>query len=248
VTDDLRDPFAQYVRETLGPVLDHIGIEPRESEPETASMLRPRLLAWLGDTGQDAAVRDHCKKLAAQYIDDTSAIDPSLAGAALRVAMIDGTAEDFETCRKMAENTKVPTERSRFLRALGAFGDPALQDEALKYVLSGEVRPTETFTVVGGISHTDEGSAKVFQWMMDNYELITSRIPEAYAAYMPYFVSGCSEERLAVARKFFADPKHSVDGTEANLNKVSDSVMDCVNLREREGARVADYLGKMAAR
>ena len=64
---------------------------------------------------------------------------------------------------------------------------------------------------------------------------------------MPYFAGGCSAERLAAARQFFAEPGHSVDGTDNHLAKVSDQVMDCVNLREREGAAVADYLNGLLA-
>ena len=60
--------------------------------------------------------------------------------------------------------------------------------------------------------------------------------------FMPYFGGGCSVERLETARSFFAEPTHQVDGTEANLQKVSDQVSDCSNLRKREGQAVAGYL------
>ena len=64
-------------------------------------------------------------------------------------------------------------------------------------------------------------------------------MPPEFVAYMPYFVTGCSEQRLDAARKFFAKPGHSVDGTDANLSKVSDTITDCLNLREREGKLAA---------
>ena len=84
--------------------------------------------------------------------------------------------------------------------------------------------------------------------MTDNYDEITSRIPAPYAAYMPYFARGCSSERLAAARQFFSEPEHNVDGTDNQLAKASDQVMDCVNLREREGEAVADYLNGLLAK
>jgi alanyl aminopeptidase len=65
--------------------------------------------------------------------------------------------------------------------------------------------------------------------------------------YLPYFVTGCSEQRLDAARKFFAMPSHNVDGTDANLTKVSDTITDCLNLREREGKAVAGYLRTVAS-
>jgi len=57
---------------------------------------------------------------------------------------------------------------------------------------------------------------------------------------------GCSTERLEAAREFFTHPDRVLDGTEAQLEKVTESVTDCVNLRQREGAAVASYLEGLA--
>ncbi|MCH7548789.1 MAG: M1 family peptidase, partial [Candidatus Krumholzibacteriota bacterium] len=93
-----------------------------------------------------------------------------------------------------------------------------------------------------------KGRERAFQWMMANYEGIAERLPAMYLAYMPYYVSGCSQERLAAAEAFFSEPAHSVPGTDKNMKKVGDQVMDCINLREREGPAVRDYLTRLAAR
>ena len=63
---------------------------------------------------------------------------------------------------------------------------------------------------------------------------------------MPFMASGCENERIEAARAFFAEPEHSVDGTEKNLQKVVDGITDCVSLREREGKAVSDYLNQLA--
>jgi hypothetical protein len=43
---------------------------------------------------------------------------------------------------------------------------------------------------------------------------------------------------------FFAEAAHRVEGTEKELAKVADSVMNCVSLRKREGKAVADFLNE----
>jgi alanyl aminopeptidase len=217
-------------------------MEKQDGEPESISTLRPRLLAWLGLQGQRQDVRQHCKTLASRYLDDSGSIDPSLAGVALMVAAREGTSADLETYRHKFETAEVPAERNRYLAAMGNFSDPALQDEVLNYLLEGPVRPNDMFQAIGGISATTAGRDKIYKWMTDNYETISTRVPPIFLSYMPYFASGCSEERLAAARRFFARPENSVDGTENNMAKVTDQVTDCVNLREREGAAVAAYL------
>jgi alanyl aminopeptidase len=248
VTDDLRDPFANYIRETLGPAMDRFGLEKKEGEAESVSTLRPRLLAWLGLQGQREDVRQYCKKLAEAYLADPNAVDPSLAGVALRVAAREGTRTELETYKQRFENATIPAERNRFLSALGYFSDEALQDEVLAYLMSGPVRPNDMFRAIGGISNTTAGQDKVYRWMTDNYEELTSKFPAVFTSYMPYFASGCSKERLAAAQRFFAEPEHNVEGTDNNMVKVADQVMDCVNLREREGAAVSDFLNDKARR
>jgi alanyl aminopeptidase len=248
ITTDLDEAFAHYVRSMVGPSLDRYGIEKQDGEAEAISLLRPRLLGWLGNDGQDPKVRQHCQQLAKQYLADPNSIDASLAGVALRISAIGGDRGLFESYKTRFEQSQVPAERDRYLSAMGSFTDEALQDEALLYLFSGKVRPTEMFNLIGGISDTAAGRDKLYKWITDNYDVITSAIPPEFAAYMPQFASGCSSERLAAARQFFSEPEHNVDGTDNQLSKVSDRVMDCVNLREREGAAVADYLNGLLAK
>lgn len=247
VTDDLAEPFAAYVRRALGPARDRFGIEPRADDVEAVKLIRPGLLTWLGDDGRDPEVQAYCKDMAKRYVMDPTSIDPSIAGAVLGVSASDGTREEFQTYQAKAEDAKVPAERSRYLSALGKFDDPKLQDAALAYALTDKVRPQEMFQVVSGVFDTEAGRDKLYAWMTANYDRLAGRMPPEFVAYLPYFVSGCSEQRLETARKFFAAPGHSVDGTESNLEKVSDTITDCLNLREREGKAVADYLRTVAS-
>jgi alanyl aminopeptidase len=109
------------------------------------------------------------------------------------------------------------------------------------------VKPTETWQAISGLFRTEQGRERVYVWMTRNYATLAGRVPPEFTSYFPFFVSGCSEQRLEAARKFFAQPDHQVDGTEANLAKVSDQISDCVNLREREGPSVAAYLRSLPA-
>ena len=50
-----------------------------------------------------------------------------------------------------------------------------------------------------------------------------------------------SEARLEAGRIFFAKLENQAQGIEETLQRVTDQVNDCVNLRAREGASVAEY-------
>jgi alanyl aminopeptidase len=246
VTDDLTEPFAQYVRDTLAPARARYGLEPRADDPETVRLIRPGLLGWLGDEGRDAEARALCKKLAGEYMQNPESIEPTIAATVLGIAAIDGDRALFDTYRTRFETSKVPADRGRFLAALGKFADPAIQDEVLEYALTDHIRPTETWQALSGIFQTEAGREKAYAWMTANYAHLSSRVPPEFAAYFPYFASGCSDQRLEAAKKFFGQPEHRVDGTDATLAKVDELVNDCMGLREREGEAVATYLRGLA--
>jgi alanyl aminopeptidase len=247
VTPELERAFAEYVKMTLRPALDTFGMQKRDGEAASISLLRPRLLWWVGGRGEDDEVRAYCKSIAEKYMNDHASVDPSIASAALRVAMVDAGDAEFEACKTHFQDARVPAVRSAYLFALGSFNDTAIQDKALAYVLSGQLRANELFSIPQQVSNTAAGRERAWQWLQGNYEDMTSRIPPEYAAFMPYMASGCDAGMLKEAREFFAKPEHNVDGTDKNLNKVADSTINCVNLREREGATVADFLNQLLA-
>ncbi len=247
ITDDLAEPFADYVRATLGPAREKYGIEPRKDDIEAVKLLRPGLITWLGDEGRDPAVRTFCKEQAKRYLADPASVDATIAGAVLGVAASEGTRDEFLAYQQKFETTKVPAERSRYLSAMSKFDDPKLQDAILDYALTEKVRPMEMFQAVGGMFDSEAGRDKLYAWMTKNYTQLANRMPPEFVAYLPYLATGCSAQRLDAARKFFGTPAHSVDGTDATLAKVGDTITDCVNLRDREGKSVAGYLKDVAS-
>jgi alanyl aminopeptidase len=132
--------------------------------------------------------------------------------------------------------------RSQFLNGIGSFRKPDLRAAALEYVLSGPLHPNEIFTVTRATGDNEAGREQTYRWMTEHYEAITGRIPAEFASFMPFFATGCSEERLQNAHAFFADPKHQAPGQEVQLSEVTDRVNDCVRLREREGEAITTYL------
>jgi puromycin-sensitive aminopeptidase len=243
VPDSLANPFAVYVRRTLSPALERVGYERKPGEDETVSTMRGELLRWLATRGQDEKVLAFAEDAARRYLADSTSVDPGIADAVVSLAAKKGDAALFTDYQRRLEATEVPAIRRRFLGALGAFEDTALTSRALEYSLSDKVRPTETFEILRGMGQRNEAAAaRIFRWMMANYDRIASRVPPPALRFLPMFANGCNAERLAAATAFFGDPKRAAPGMDKTLERVGDGVHTCLSLREREGEHVNSYM------
>jgi alanyl aminopeptidase len=241
VPTELDEPFNAWVRKTLGPALDRFGIEKKPGESEVVALVRPRLLSWLGRAGRKDVLQ-HALKLAEAYMSDTTSIDPSLVGPALRLAAKQGDRELFETYKKHFEAARSPVDREQFLIALGAFQSPELRRAALAYAKEDTIRPNEIFTVGQGMSGDIGGRDLVFSWFTENYDFILERVPPMFTSFSPFVASGCSAERLQAATEFFNQASRNTPGVTKTLSRVSEQVNECVDLRTREGKAVAQFL------
>ena len=233
-----RPRFAAYVRRTLGPALARIGLDPSKDTSQSVTGLRPDLVAWLAQYGEDESVLQFVREQLPKYLKDPSSVHPTLAGLVVSLAAIRGDEALFQEYKTRFENATVPAERSRFLNALGRFRDPALRAKARDYALSGSVRPTEFFPLLGG-GDTEQDREELYQWVTANYDAIVKRLPPAFAAGMPFIASGCDPSRVERARKFFVERK--IEGTERSLARVAEQVNECAALRAREMDAVVKF-------
>jgi alanyl aminopeptidase len=244
VPEALAHPFAGYVRRTFRPVLDRIGRAARPGEEPNLPALRSQLLLWLGDEGRDPEVIHYGESLARRYLAAPGSVDPELADAALTLGALAGDRALFADYRRHFENARTPVERGRYRKALGRFRDPAVQEEILRFALSGALRPSEILRTADGLAETERGAERYFLWVRENYDAIAERVPPILLPALPSAAGGCSAERLELGERFFAEPGHSVPGTGHQLASIADQVHDCLRLRQREGPAVAGYLSR----
>jgi alanyl aminopeptidase len=242
-----RPTFAAYVRRTLSPALERIGYEKKAGEPQTLTILRPQLLTWVANLGEDPKAIAFGKVQAAKYMQDPNSIDPAIAGTVLGINAANGGDEAlFEEYRKRFEAAQNPAERGRYLGALGAFGkNKTVRDKALEYSLAGPIRPNEVFTIPFGYFDSEEGRAFIFEWFLKNYDTgIATKVPAGFRAGLPGIAGGCDANRLARTKEFFMNPERKVDGMERQMARTEEAVRECVAFRAREADAIRTYLQK----
>jgi len=242
VPDSLSDAYARYVRSTLGPALQRFGMRPRTGESTAITLLRPRLLRVLGETGRDPAVLAYADSMAQFTMQYPDSVPASLRDEALEIAAGHGDASLYDAYRQRFESARTPVERQRYLAALASFRAPDLQEQTLDLTLGGTLRTNEVFAVLRGMPDDEATRDRVFHWVTDHYDAVRKRLPPAFVGFMATFAGGCSPERLAAARGFFSEPGHAGPGVSRALDRVADSVNTCEELGRREGPAAAAYL------
>ena len=242
VVSGVKDDFEAYVRATIAPALERVGRTRAHDEDASVSSLRPGLLEWLGEEGHDETVLADAGRMVRAGFDDPASFDPTLAGAVVRLAALQGDMALFKEYRKRFEAARVPEERLRYLEGLGSFRKPEIIEAALAYALEGPLRPQELLAIPANIATEADDRPLVWDWMTRNFKTITSRVPPNYGIELVHLANGCSTDLLDSARAFFASPDHDLPGVSTELEKVVDQVRDCAALRRREQPAVAEFL------
>jgi alanyl aminopeptidase len=243
VTPDLDVAFSNTVTRILRPSLKRFGLEKTRGEADAVSLMRPGLLMALGIYGHDREVLDWAHLGARRYLSHPDSVDASVAGAALNLTARDGDLVLFEAYRLKFETTKIPSERARYLTALGYFRRSPMLDRSLRYAMVGPLRPQEILTIPTNIAtENDDMKLKVWRWFQIMHNDIVKRVPPFYLSDLPNFAKGCDATRIAEAKDFFSLPNANLPGTQEELAKVVERVSDCAGLRERQLVPMATYL------
>ncbi|MEZ5134358.1 MAG: M1 family metallopeptidase [Acidimicrobiales bacterium] len=170
------------------------------------------------------------------------AVDPSLAAAAVAVIAATGDAADFDDFIARFSSAPTPQVELRYLYALAAFEDPALQDRLLDMCLAGEVR-TQNAPYVIRLSMTNRDlGPRAWQFVVDRWDDINERFPTNTIARMLEGVRSLHEP--AVADTVFAFfETHEVPQGDKILAQHLERLEINVALRRREADRLAEHLG-----
>jgi len=242
IGDDLKKPYAAYVRTVLQPALEKIGVNRIEGEGVLVGSLRSHLVAALGEKGRDSRLLKLARTRTAAYIKDPYSVDPDLAGVFLRLAAIGGGAELFATYTRKLETVKDPTARSNYLDALGCFRRPDMMPRVLAYALNGPVKPREVDDIIFELAWDETSRRKVLDWVFANYAAITKTIPEQSMHYLPWLADGRSRELLDRARTFFLDRKRRTDGMADEFRELTDIIDLRIKLSRKERGRLTSLL------
>jgi aminopeptidase N len=244
--DATREPFRQWVRSFLGPIVNEVGWAPGSGEAEARTELRAKAMEALGNIGRDKKTIEQAKTLARRALDNPSSVEPTLASAALAVAAAYGDAKFYDRVLRGIDSAKTPEQRARLMATLTEFRDPALARRTLEWAVSPAVRIQDFGRLAGGTLANYEVRRAAWDYLTTNWAKVAARIPGLAFGGLGAVVGSaggfCDAEMRESVRTFFG--AHPIPGTERRLAQALERIEQCADIRTLQSPKLEEWLGK----
>jgi alanyl aminopeptidase len=244
VSPALAPKFAAFVRNTLGSRARAFGFAPKPKDDPETRFLRPVLVTFVANRGEDAALVAEAKTRAKRWLagDATHTAD-EMVDAVLDIAAAHGDKALFDELHKAAKQTSDVKRRRRLLQAMSEFRNPAIVEAAFEVALSADFDIREALEL---LSNDDSMGAVVFRQLKRHYEELRKRLPTEVTGTLPDLVQGlCSEQDRSDVEAFFNERSAKELGGPRRLAQALEHIANCSAFRAFQEPSLAKFLAKL---
>ena len=229
---NLRQKYAEYVRENFGPRARRLGWVPRDGESEGDRLLRPSLVGFVARDGEDPELIASARDLANKWLETRQALPADTFRTIFYTAARNGDEALYEKILAAAKQEKDEFFLGALIGSLGAFRDKGLVERNLKLFLAGTFDMRLAIGLIFGAQATPELARLPLDFVEANYDAIVAAMPRAvgsdYAAYLPQTAGfACSAEEAQEVQEFFGPRMTKVTGGPRNLAQLMESIKLC---------------------
>jgi aminopeptidase N/puromycin-sensitive aminopeptidase len=239
-TKEERDELAKWIRRNYASEYAKLGPPAPGDSPNTRE-LRAALLGLLTNEGNDGDLQYPARKIADQFLEDPTSMDPSLGQAALQAAARNGDAALFDRLQKAYETSADPAVQENALRLLVQFRDPALLERGLEYSISDKVRNQDAAIQLRTGLRIPENRDRVWEFIKTHWDAVHASLTTDLGALM---VTGtgsfCTDVARDDVKSFFA--AHPVPASNVALKHALESIDGCVELRDLQEPSLRKWL------
>jgi len=235
--------FSRFVQKTLGQRARSLGFVPKPKEDPETRFLRPFLLTFVANRGEDPALVDEAKGRAQKWLGgDTSFTADEVVEAVLSIAAAHGNQVFYEELRAAAKKATDVKRRRRLLQAMGQFRDAAIVESTFEVALSGEFDIREALALLG---HDASMESVFFPLLVRHYDEIRKRLPSEVVGTLPGLVRGlCSEQDRDAVESFFKQRSAHEVGGPRQLAHALEFISLCSAFRAYQEPSLAKFLTK----
>ena len=248
VPDELRSKAARFIIQVYGQRADALGWTEKPGEREEARLLRPKIVPFVANLGEQQELIDQAGKLARKWLKDRTGLSTEMVRPVLEVAAEYGNRDLFDLLRSAAIEERDHRVRDSLLSALGSFRDPTLARASVELLLSPDFDPREAFypLLFGPLSYAATRDIP-FAFVRANLDKLLARLPREvggdYAASLPSVGSAfCDASHRAEVESFFRPRVDQYTGGPRNLENVLEEIDLCTAERKTLAPELSSFL------
>jgi puromycin-sensitive aminopeptidase len=232
-----RDGFRDAVRELVRPALGLLGWDPGADDTDLDRELRGSLIRTLGILGDDPETQAMAREAEALSRGGT-AVDASVAAAAVEVVAFAGGVDDFDAFEARMLDAPTPQEQERYRGALARFRDPALMERLVAVAMSDRVRIQDAPFLLARAEMNRDVGAIAWHYVRDHWDDL---IPRFAASNVIHLAHGAriqtAPDLVAEIQAFFAE--HDIPQNHLSLLQAMERQRVLAALRERASGELA---------
>ena len=241
-TPEERAELGVWIRRNFSPEYEKLGAPAPGDTPNTRQ-LRAELFGLLGYYGKDPQVIAEAKQIAEEYVRSPGKIDPTLGQTAMAIAARNGNAALFEDLQHIYETSSNPEFQIGALRMLAEFEDPALEERALEYAVSGKVKSQDSAIQLAIALTIPAERERAWNFIQAHWPQIETQLtPEMGQILVGSAGSFCSEDARTQVEGFYST--HKVNAASMSLKHAVEEIDGCIQLRRLQGANLKTWLGE----
>lgn len=236
-----RPRYQAYVRRLLYPAYQRLGWKAQPGEDPGAQLARADVIETLGSSADDPEVLAKARAMAAEYLKDRSAIDPSLVSTMLALAARNGNAALYDQFLERSKTAVAPDEMYNFLFALTAFTQPALIQRSLEYTLTPAVREQDFAQAIGALMSNPAARDMTWNFVKSHWTEIQPKLSTWGGAYIIGDTrSFCDAAHRDDVEHFFT--AHPTPASSDTFRRTLETINNCIDLRAEQEMKLADWL------
>jgi aminopeptidase N/puromycin-sensitive aminopeptidase len=239
-TPEQREEIAAWIRHTFSPEYAKLGALSPSDSPDKRQ-LRAALFGLLGYYGKDQAVIAQAKQITERYLEHPEEIDPTLGQTAMSVAASIGNAALFDKLQQIYETSTNPVFQNNALRMLAEFEDPALEQRALEFAVSGKVRSQDAAIQLAIALQIPAEREQAWKFIQSHWQQVKAGLPtEMGEILVSSSGSFCTAEARDQVQDFFST--HQVNASSMSLQHAVEAINGCIELRQAQGSNLESWL------
>jgi aminopeptidase N len=238
-----RPQFEAFLRSLFRPLFDQTGFSAGPADSDARRALRATLVDVLGRVGEDADLVAASRAALDRALGEGPPLDPTLAGAIVRIAAAHGDARLFERVTAAANRAGTPEEHYRYRYALAEFRDPALVERALELTLSPALRSQDTALYIAGFFRNPSARDRAWSFVTAHWDSLAPKltIVGGDTTFIAALGGFCDARSRDAIRTFVA--AHPLPAATRTLAQTFERIDNCIALREQTPL-VAEWLGQ----